>query len=91
MPSNLWYKFIYCYSELTLPRECKLRGNFALWDVLYFFFIKTLEKLYLPNLALMPVPARPETGHFKTATPVPRRMGLVITPINGTVGGVAYY
>ena len=91
MPPTSWFKF-YCDDlRLTLPRECKLRGNFALWGVLYFFFIKTLEKLYLPNLALMPVLARPETGHFKTATPVPRRMGLVITPINGTVGGVAYY
>ncbi|MEK7643284.1 MAG: hypothetical protein AAB372_02445 [Patescibacteria group bacterium] len=87
----IWYKFFCDGSSLTLPRECKLRGNFALWGVLYFFFTKTLEKLYLPELALMPVLARPATGHFKTATPVPRRMGLVITPINGTVGGVAYY
>lgn len=51
------------------------RGNFALWGILYFFLNKSLEKLYLPKLAVIPATARPVSGHIDTATPVPRRPG----------------
>ncbi len=55
----------------TLP----LWGNFAFMGVLYFFLNKTLEKLYLPQLAAIQVTARPAIGHYENATPVPRRSG----------------
>jgi hypothetical protein len=61
------------YAGQMLPRKLTFRGNFALWGNLYFFFTKYLEKLYLRKLAFAYATARPESGHFEPATPVPRR------------------
>lgn len=69
------YNMVRDYAGHMLPRKVNFRGRFALWDYLYFFFTKPLEKLYLPKFDFAYVMARPESGHFEPATPVPRRTG----------------